>query len=252
MKRCNSFQIKCFMAALMVFDHIPHIPGLVSPALEWAFHVLTRCVAVWFAYLAVEGFLHTKSRLRYNARLFLWAGFMAAGNLIYNKIGAPYHLSIHNNIFLTLALGVLLLNILVGDDPVTQWGRCMRSNREWVLRILGTLLVFAAGFFAEGGVLLLPFILITYLGRKRTRLRNIGYLLLSAALFLLLFRPYDTPEETLQMLAMNSEFLFLTVLPVLSLYDGTRGPNTSRCKYFFYLFYPLHLWVIGIIAFWFV
>ena len=115
--------------------------------------MLTRCVAVWFAYLAVEGFLHTKSRLRYNARLFLWAGFMAAGNLIYNKIGAPYHLSIHNNIFLTLALGVLLLNILVGDDPVTQWGRCMRSNREWVLRILGTLLVFAAGFFAEGGVL---------------------------------------------------------------------------------------------------
>ena len=52
MKRFNSFQIKCFMAFLMVFDHIPHIPGLVPSALEGAFHVLTRCVAVWFAYLA--------------------------------------------------------------------------------------------------------------------------------------------------------------------------------------------------------
>ena len=52
------------------------------------------------------------------------------------------------------------------------------------------------------------------------------------------------------MLAFNSDFLFITVLPVLSHYDGTRGPNTKGSKYFFYVFYPLHLWVIGILALW--
>lgn len=251
LKGFNAFQIKLFMAILMVLDHIPHIPGLVPPALEGILHVLTRCVAPWFAYLTVEGFLHTRSRLRYNIRLFFWAAAMILGNLIYNHFGAPYGLTLNNNIFLTLALGVLMLNILVGDDPVTEMGRCFRSNREWTLRILGTVLVMVVSLFSEGGILLLPFILITYLGRHRIRLRNGLYLLLSIALFLLVFRPYATVEETLLALAAQSDFLFLSVLPVLSLYNGTRGPNTDGCKYFFYLFYPLHLWLIGILAFWF-
>lgn len=32
-KRCqfNAFQIKMFMAMLMVLDHLPYIPGLVPP-----------------------------------------------------------------------------------------------------------------------------------------------------------------------------------------------------------------------------
>lgn len=29
MRKCSGNQIKFFMAALMVLDHIPHIPGLV-------------------------------------------------------------------------------------------------------------------------------------------------------------------------------------------------------------------------------
>lgn len=34
----------------------------------------------------------------------------------------PWGLHLSNNIFLTLALGVLMLNILVGSNPATQWG----------------------------------------------------------------------------------------------------------------------------------
>ena len=83
-KRCqfNAFQIKMFMAMLMVLDHLPYIPGLVPPLLVSIFHAVTRCVGVWFAFNAVEGFLHTRSQIRYNLRLFGWAAFMAAGNSI--------------------------------------------------------------------------------------------------------------------------------------------------------------------------
>ena len=126
-KQYTAFQWKCFMAFLMVLDHLPYIPGLVPPTVTGIFHVLTRCVGVWFAYLAVEGFLHTKSRVRYMARLFVWAGIMALGNALYNTIGASRGLHLSNNIFLTLALGVLMLNILVGSNPATQWGVRPRS-----------------------------------------------------------------------------------------------------------------------------
>ena len=157
-KQYTAFQWKCFMAFLMVLDHLPYIPGLVPPTVTGIFHVLTRCVGVWFAYLAVEGFLHTKSRVRYMARLFVWAGIMALGNALYNTIGASRGLHLSNNIFLTLALGVLMLNILVGSNPATQWGVRPRSAGEWTLRLFGVILVLAASLFSEGGILILPFL----------------------------------------------------------------------------------------------
>ena len=49
-KQYTAFQWKCFMAFLMVLDHLPYIPGLVPPTVTGIFHVLTRCVGVWFAY----------------------------------------------------------------------------------------------------------------------------------------------------------------------------------------------------------
>ena len=62
------------------------------------------------------------------------------------------------------------------------------------------------------------------------------------------FVPYPTLHETLYMLAFNSDFLFVLALPLIACYDGTRGPGTAFAKYFFYLFYPLHLWGIGLLA----
>ncbi len=54
MKKLNANQIKYLLAALMVLDHLPHVPGLVPPLWEAIFHAVTRCVAAGFAYLAVE------------------------------------------------------------------------------------------------------------------------------------------------------------------------------------------------------
>ena len=236
----NAFEIKFFMALLMVLDHLDHIPGLLSTTQAGVFHVITRCVAVWFAYAAVEGFWHTRNSLLYNLRLLLWALGMALGNLLYNHMAAEKGLSIHNNIFLTLAVGVLALNILSGEHG----GKPTTGGK--LLRIVMVTALVALGFiFTEGGIVLLPFMLITYTFRSRHSTRNLLYLALSIFLFAISYQPYPTARETLQMLAFNSDFLFLTVLPFLSLYNGKRGPKTTFTKYFFYLFYPLHLWILG-------
>lgn len=168
------------MAILMVFDHIDHIPGLLPIELAGVFHVLTRCVGVFFAFLAVDPAL-----------------------------------SLHNNIFFTLALGVLMLCVLAGSRPLP-------------LRICGVVfLVLFASIFAEGGIVVLPFMLITYLCRDRILLRNLLYLALGALLFVMSFVPYPTLSETLTMLAINSKFMFPLVIPFLAMYDGTRGPKTA-------------------------
>lgn len=247
MKGLNALQLKIFMALLMVLDHLHKIPGLLSGDTILLFHMITRVVGVWFAYLSVEGFLHTKNRLQYNGRLFFYGLIMMIGNTVMNLFFGAKGIFIENNIFLTLAMGVLFLNILFHKEWLC-FGK--RTKLESGLRALLGLGVFLIGFFfTEGGMVILPFIWITYAFRHQQSLRNASYLLLSVFLFVLSYVPYETVEETFRMLAYNSEFLFIFVLPFLYLYNGERGSQKKFAKYFFYWFYPIHLWVIAIIAY---
>ncbi|MGT2800087.1 TraX family protein [Streptococcus marmotae] len=242
MKRFNAFQLKLGMALLMVLDHIHVIPGLVNPTMESIFHALTRCVGVWFAYMAVEGFIYTRSRWGYLRRLVAFALMMLLGNGALNFLLASPEVHIGNNIFMTLAGGVLVLQLAWGDGQqlIPQKG----------LRIFLAILVGAlASFGTEGGILMIPFIVLTYAFREKEMVRNSSYVVLSVLLFIMSFQVYLSWQETLGELLYNSDWLFITVLPFMYLYNGERGLQTMWSKYFFYLFYPLHIWVIAVIAY---
>ncbi|WP_374705328.1 hypothetical protein [Paenibacillus radicis (ex Gao et al. 2016)] len=43
---------------------------------------------------------------------------------------------------------------------------------------------------------------------------------------------------------VNSDFLFITVIPFILLYNGERGLSNRFAKYLFSVFYPLHLWIL--------
>lgn len=50
-------------------------------------------------------------------------------------------------------------------------------------------------------------------------------------------------------IAMNaSDIFFILIIPLLTFYSGRLGKYDSKLKYVFYLFYPLHLWVIHLLA----
>jgi len=201
------------MAAVMVLDHIPHITGIVSPLWEGIFHALTRCVGVWFAYMAMEGFIHTRNLKDYLIRLWSWALIMFAGNSLLNALFSSKGVMVTNNIFLTLAIGVTMLWI--------GFPRKELDKKEKLWRRIGVagLLIFGC-LFTEGGITMLPFLLISY-----------------------------SCHQTLEMMLYNSDWLFITVFPFMALYNGQRGKETSWSKYFFYIFYPAHLWIITLIAY---
>lgn len=96
---------------------------------------------------------------------------------------------------------------------------------------------------------MLPFMLITYLTYNKEKARNISYIVLSVLLFLTSFNDYGDISSTLDMLAFNSDFMFIFVLPFIYLYNGERGGYSKFSKYFFYVFYPAHLWIIMTIAY---
>lgn len=239
MIKLNEFQIKLFMVLVMVLDHIEYF---VPPESSSIFHAISRCVGVWFAYCAVEGFIHTRSRKKYLLRLFSWAGVMYLGNKMIAILYSSKDIQVHNNIFLTMACGVTILCIL---DLLKN-----RNKFQNILGYLGTCIIIAFSFvFTEGGIVIIPFMIITYFLRSKPKVRNIIYCVFSVILFYMSFVPYDTFRETIEMLGMNSDFLFITVIPFIHMYNGERGNNSKVAKYFFYIFYPLHLWIIATITY---
>lgn len=238
MKKIDAFQMKVFALILMLMDHLLSAFPQVFPI--W-FHPLSRVVSPIFAFLLVEGFFHTRNRLKYNIRLFGWAAFMQVGNMIMNIALQSKNITIHNNIFLTLALGLTIINII-------EYSKSKTGANKIMLIILSILLL-PLSILTEGGMTVIPFILLTYWLRGKTKKQIIAYVILSIILFAMSYVPYPTVEETISMLMYNSDFLFILVVPFILMYNGERGMNNKFSKYLFYVFYPLHLWILAIIKF---
>lgn len=239
MKKLNAFQIKIFALVLMLMDHLYFAFPKVFPL--W-FHPLSRVVSPIFAFLLVEGFFHTRNRFKYNVRLFGWAIFMMLGNKVLSIALGSKNVHVGNNIFMTLAVGFTIIHIIEFSKKKEGIGK--------VLLIILSVIIMGLGFVTtEGGNIVLPFILITYLFRGNIKKSTISYTILSIVLLWISYTTYPTLSETINMLMFNSDFLFILVIPFIILYNGERGPNNKFTKYLFYIFYPLHLWLLAIIAF---
>lgn len=244
MKKLNAFQLKIICVILMVLDHID---AFVPLNVSIVAHVISRVVAPVFAYLVVEGLFHTRDLKKYNLRLWGWAVVMAVGNNIFNALYSTRQVYVYNNIFMTLACGLSMITFI-------DYGKRLEKSKENRFKKIGfymlATLVAIFGVLHEGAQVVLPFMLIAYGFRENNKKQYISYSILSIILLSMSFVDYGNLKDTLMMLAFNSDFMFILAVPLLRMYNGLRGPNTKFHKYFFYVFYPLHLWTIATLQYW--
>lgn len=241
----NGNQLKLMMMGLMFLDHLT---PLLPPQFSTPIHMLSRCVAVFFAFMAVEGLHYTRNRRKYLFRLYGWAAIMFAGNTIINTmiVKNPMY-QIHNNIFLTLALGVTILALI---DYAKHAHESVFKILANILAIILTVATFLGLIPAEGEFVVIPFMLLSYFFRDNAKKRNISYLIFAIPLIIMpiLGLPNYSFEIIMVQLEGNSDFLFITVIPFIHLYNGEKGSNSPFFKYLFYVFYPAHLWIITLIT----
>ena len=246
-KMMNREVFKIILMGLMVLDHISYF---ISPYLADIFHLITRVVAVGFAYLVVEGLYYTHSRKNYIGRLVGWGIFMSLGNCLMNLfvLRKQFAMSIiGDNIFLTLALGAIV--IYLWDNHSED------EKRQKLLKILAIILMIITLLpLAEGSFVIVPFMFITQLTHNDPKKRDISYLCLMLILMLIelpmaLSIPNITPLMLFDSVAMNaSDICFILIIPFLYLYNGKQSQYSKKLKYLFYIFYPMHLWIIHLIA----
>ena len=166
-----------------------------------------------FAFLLVNGFLHTKDRKRYGLNLFIFALLSEIPfNLLFNNaLTFP-----KQNVMFTLLLGYLALCCL---DYFK--GKPLISVFSIVLLYVMTRLI-KADYGASGYL----FILLLYGLRKEKAIQSLACSMLLSMKFM----------------------VFLSFIPI-NMYNGERGFIKTRfSKYCFYAFYPLHMLFIYLLA----
>jgi len=219
-KGISAFSLKMIMAVLMVMDHLAYFLPHIFPF--W-FRYIGRVVAPTFCYLMTVSLRHTRQRGRYITRLATAGLVMFAGNLaLMYTLRGP---SIFNNIFLSLAVGAALI---VSVERISQ----QKENRPLHMLAIAGLIV--ACFFIEGSLLLPVTALIFYFLRGNKPVMLVAYLLAGTGVVLVTgMRDY----QLLQAFA---------IIPI-ALYSGGKGGSAAFSRWFFYLFYPLHIWALYII-----
>lgn len=229
-KGLNSNQLKIIAIIAMTIDHIAWLlfPGLQLHPIALIMHIIGRITAPIMWFFIAEGFHYTKSVGKYILRLFIFAiishfAYTFAGgiSLIPNSFfGAT-------SVIWSLAWAVVLMIIFTTNK--------LKTYIKIILIILICLITFPSDWSTIAAIC--PVYL--YLNRvnfnKQSKTMTIWLLVYAAVYFIFLNKIY----------ALIQMFGLLSLL-FLRKYNGKRG-EWKGMKWFFYIYYPVHLFVIGII-----
>lgn len=228
----SSNALKLIAIAAMTVDHLTWavFPGLDTRWYVILLHIVGRLTAPIMWFFVAEGCHFTRSPRKYALRLF---AFAVVSHFAYCfAFGIPMlPLSTgafnQTSVLWSLALAVCLI-FLCRDERVPEWVKYVGIAAACVLSFPSDWSSIAV---------MAPFFLYRHRGNVRRQAWDI--ILWTAVYAAVYFIFIDRIYGVLQM------FTFLCI-PLLAKYNGTRG-SWRGMKWFFYIYYPAHLVVIGIV-----
>ena len=203
---------------------LDHSAAAFLPAGSWAWFLLRfigRLADPVMAWFIAEGYVHTRSVGRYVLRLGIFAllSWVPACLFEYGVWPYPYF-----GVIWSLLLG--LLAIWLWDR--SAWPTGAKAGAVLLLCLLS--------FLGDWPVMNVIWPLCFFLTRGNSQKQRRCFLLTAAA-FCICSLLSGGPEQLFQ--------LGLFAAPALmSLYNGEGGPRTAFRKWFFFVFYPVHLLVL--------
>lgn len=223
---------------LMLMDHLW---ATLLPAREWL-TCAGRVAFPIFAFMAVEGYFHTRSFKKYILRMLLFAVLSEIPfDLMY---GGTWFYPVHQNVLWTFLLGLL---------GVWLMEQVRKKGKTWMY-LLVCVLVVPAGLVLGtlcmvdyyGGGVLTVFVFYFLHGRKWWCF--LGQL---AALYWLNVELLGGLMYPVQFFGMEFELcqqgLALLALIPIWLYRGRQGYHSKPFQYLCYAFYPVHMLLLVVV-----
>ncbi|MGN1343202.1 MAG: TraX family protein [Traorella sp.] len=240
MKKLESFDLKIIACICMFIDHfgaifvykmiMMHVSFIDSQMLIQIYYLLRSIGRIAFpiyCFVLVEGFCHTRSVIKYGIRLLFFA-FISEIPFDLAFQGSFFDLT-YNNVFFTLFLGLICMKVISMVMHMSH-SSYQKLAMKVICGILALGFVLLMGYLAENvlcsdyGMSGVICIVLMYLFRNQ---KEFGYVLGVLATVVL-------NHSTIQFVALFGVLLICR-------YQGGKGRSW---KYFFYLFYPLHLLLI--------
>lgn len=237
--------IKLIAIIAMTIDHITWMiyPGYPIEILPIILHIIGRITCPIMCYFIAEGYHYTKDIYKYTMRLFVFAlishfaYLFASMDFVDWKSFIPFYYGNALNqtsVMWSLAWGLVMLRVVNSKK--------IKSNMMKVLFvILICLISFPSDWSCVASLCILAF------GTNRGNLKvQISWMVFYVAIYATVyFFTIDKRYGLLQMAVVLS-------IPIIMMYSGKRGNNQRLnhiMKWLFYIYYPLHLFVIGWIQF---
>lgn len=223
---------------LMLMDHLW---ATLLPAREWL-TCAGRVAFPIFAFMAVEGYFHTRSFKKYILRMLLFAVLSEIPfDLMY---GGTWFYPVHQNVLWTFLLGLL---------GVWLMEQVRKKGKTWMYLLVCVLVVLAGLVLGTlcmvdyyGGGVLTVFVFYFLHGRKWWYF--LGQL---AALYWLNVELLGGLMYPVQLFGMEFELcqqgLALLALIPIWLYRGRQGYHSKPFQYLCYAFYPVHMLLLVVV-----
>lgn len=238
----NSNALKLIAILAMTADHLAWLlfPGYDKQPLPILMHIIGRLTCPIMCYFIAEGFHYTRSKARYAGRLLLlavvshFAYLFASNDFVGWRSFIPFYYGSFLNqtsVAWSLLGGLLMLWL------------CEDEKRSMGVKVAGILLICLITLPSDWSCIAALCVLSIGSNRGEPK-KQIAWSLFYVAIYAVVyFFALDKLYGLLQLCVVLA-------IPLLALYNGKRGKNQTInkvMKWLFYIYYPLHLAVIGFI-----
>lgn len=232
--KLNVNQLKLIAIIAMTIDHLAwtFYPGYQTGVIPITMHIIGRLTAPIMWYFVAEGFFYTKNLKKYIIRMFLFAILSHfAYAVMFQKSLIPFQNDIFDqtSVMWTLAWGLVALTIEKSENL---------KLKPWMKNV-ALLLIWIITFCADWSSIAV--LAIVHMGKNRGNFkRQMTGMVLYVVIYATVYALFINPVYGIMQMAV------CLAVPVLYLYNGERG-KWQGMKWFFYIYYPAHLIVLGLV-----
>ena len=240
-KGLSATALKTIAIAAMTLDHIAwtfiplaSVPGFLS-------HLIGRTTIPIMCFFIAEGFDKTRDVKKYSIRLFI-AAVVSHLPFYYHNYGTlpltiPQFIQSfsYTSVMWPLFLGLASLIVL------------KKSGWNSILKVISMMVIFLLAMVGDWSVFAIMWILIFSYNKDNQKKQMVWYGF--STLFAIMYEPaYLILNGVPLRIWPFFQIGLLLAIPLLLCYNNQHGGNRLT-KWFFYLFYPLHLIIISVIAY---
>lgn len=246
LKKLTANQLKVIAIIAMFIDHIAIVFFSTQSILGQVLHTIGRITMPIMCYFIAEGYYKTRNIKKYALRLLIFSVVSYYPFYLFAK-GVP-PISFGENIIISSDIIMNTIFVLfLGLMALIVWNH---KNIKVYIKIPLIFLICILSTIADWGYIGVLWVLVFGANHDKFKNQIVGFLLVS---MILILKPILMLVNIIDGVWWEQIYQFglLLAIPLLSQYNNKLG-KYKNIKWMFYIFYPLHLLILGCIRYYFI